>query len=243
MVAARSFLKVEHAPIRLGVMCTIGPGRFISVLSRFRHEHPEIELTLYEVVPARLHEMLINGDVDVAIITKPDDADFRLDFMPLFKERYCGVLPIGHRLYDRTTMQVTDIDGESFFLRVNCEMHQRINALLQSQGVSIMLAYRSEREDWIQTMIAAGLGVSIMPQHSVTSPALIVLPLVNPEVEREVCLATAVGRRPNPQVAPLIEAFRSYDWPATGASVQPLQEPEHRHWLQRFLRGSPERDK
>jgi|SRR5580658_550174 LysR family hydrogen peroxide-inducible transcriptional activator len=240
---ARLYLKEVHTPIRLGVMCTIGPGRFISLLSRFRHEHPDIELTLIEVMPNRLHRMLIDGEVDVAIITRPGDADFRLDFVPLFGERYCGVLPIGHRLHDRSSMRMRDIDGESFFLRINCEMHERISSLMQAQGVSIMQAYSSEREDWIQTMIAAGLGVSIMPQHSVTSPAVIVLPLVEPEVIREVCLATPAGRQPGPAIATFIDAFCTYDWPDTGAGVQPpLHQAEHRHWLQRLLRGSVDRD-
>src|SRR6266404_2883116 len=48
--AARGFLKLDNAPLKLGVMCTIGPLRFMSFLSSFRSNHPGIELTLTEGV-------------------------------------------------------------------------------------------------------------------------------------------------------------------------------------------------
>ena len=39
-VAAQSFLKLEAAPLTLGVMCTIGPLRFVGFLNDFREQHP-----------------------------------------------------------------------------------------------------------------------------------------------------------------------------------------------------------
>ena len=39
---ARSFLRLEAAPLTLGVMCTIGPMRFVGFLNAFREEHTGI---------------------------------------------------------------------------------------------------------------------------------------------------------------------------------------------------------
>src|SRR5271166_6771741 len=55
---ATRFLRLEGAQLTLGVMCTIGPLRFVSFLSRFRGMHPGIDLTLIEAVPHRLCELL-----------------------------------------------------------------------------------------------------------------------------------------------------------------------------------------
>ena len=52
-VAARSFLKLEAAPLALGVMCTIGPLRFVGFLNDFREQHPGIEVSVIENVPGR----------------------------------------------------------------------------------------------------------------------------------------------------------------------------------------------
>src|SRR5271154_2069380 len=48
---ATRFLRLESAQLRLGVMCTIGPVRFVSFLSRFRADSPGVEITLTEAVP------------------------------------------------------------------------------------------------------------------------------------------------------------------------------------------------
>src|SRR5271165_4360527 len=42
------FLCLDGAPLRLGVMVTIGPVPFVSFLSRFRLDHPGVEITLTE---------------------------------------------------------------------------------------------------------------------------------------------------------------------------------------------------
>ena len=43
---AQSFLKLNEAPLNLGIMCTIGPLRFVGFLNRFRTETPGIELAM-----------------------------------------------------------------------------------------------------------------------------------------------------------------------------------------------------
>src|SRR3569833_2138048 len=52
--AAQSFLQLRDAPLRLGVMCTIGPVRFVSFLSRFGADHTGIEVSLTESIPDEL---------------------------------------------------------------------------------------------------------------------------------------------------------------------------------------------
>jgi LysR family transcriptional regulator, hydrogen peroxide-inducible genes activator len=47
-IRAKQFLKLEHAPVKLGVMCTIGPIYFMGFLSDFQAKHPGVELTLID---------------------------------------------------------------------------------------------------------------------------------------------------------------------------------------------------
>src|SRR5258708_38622275 len=70
--AARGFLKLDNAPLKLGVMCTIGPMRFMSFLAQFRSDHPGIELTLAEGVPDQLAKMLLARELDIAIMPQPE---------------------------------------------------------------------------------------------------------------------------------------------------------------------------
>jgi DNA-binding transcriptional LysR family regulator len=67
---AKGFLKLEHAPVKLGVMCTIGPIYFMGFLSDFQAKHPGVELTLIDGTAEKLNELLRNGWLDLAILAQ-----------------------------------------------------------------------------------------------------------------------------------------------------------------------------
>src|SRR3954469_25195671 len=56
---ARKFLSMEQAQIRLGVMCTIGPARFMGFLAGFQTAHPGCELTLIKGLTSVLSRVLM----------------------------------------------------------------------------------------------------------------------------------------------------------------------------------------
>jgi DNA-binding transcriptional LysR family regulator len=74
-------------------------------------------------------------------------------------------------------------------------------------------AYRSEREDWIQSMVMAGMGICFLPEFSPVLPGLHTRRVIEPEVRREVCLVTVSGRRFSPAVATFVRALKAYKWP------------------------------
>jgi len=82
--------------------------------------------------------------------------------------------------------------------------------------------YRSDRDDWILAMVAAGLGFAFMPQYSITErPDIVVRPLVEPEFWREVNLVTVRGRPHSPAIGALVrEAMRTQWLGAAALAVQ-----------------------
>ena len=73
--------------------------------------------------------------------------------------------------------------------------------------------FRSEREDWVQAMVLAGIGFAFMPEYSVTLPGLMQRPLVDPVVERAIVVATVPGRRYSPAVEALMRSTQTFAWP------------------------------
>jgi LysR family transcriptional regulator, hydrogen peroxide-inducible genes activator len=70
--------------------------------------------------------------------------------------------------------------------------------------------YRSDRDDWILAMIAAGLGFGFMPEFSIPSSGVVARPLIEPEFWREVNLVTVRGRPHSPAVGAFVrEAMRT----------------------------------
>jgi LysR family transcriptional regulator, hydrogen peroxide-inducible genes activator len=210
--AARAFLKLEHAPLSVGVMCTIGPARFVSFLTEFRKKNPGIRLTLLEAPPQRLSELLLDGKIDVAIMAQPEPFHERLDTMPLYAERFVIGFPVNHPFEARNAVALRETDGQSYLDRINCEYASFIDTLYEKQGVSLNVEYRSEREDWIQILIAAGMGIAILPEYSATVPGVLVRPIVEPEITRQVSLVTIAGRRFSAAVSAFVRGLRAHRW-------------------------------
>ena len=113
---AKRFLRLDSAHLKLGVMCTIGPVRFVSFLSRFRADNPGIEITLTEAVPDRLCDLLQKGELDVALVARPDGFPAPLQSLP-------AVVPISFRSARRLT-------GNSFLFCTDHSPSRRRNTML-----------------------------------------------------------------------------------------------------------------
>jgi DNA-binding transcriptional LysR family regulator len=211
---ANSFLRMKDAPLSFGIMCTIGPLRCVGFLSRFQKEHPGIELTLTEETPARLTELLQEGKIDVAVMAQPDPFPERFDVHLLYRENFVVGFPPGHRFEAMNAVRVADVGGESYLSRINCEYYDQLTDICVKCDAPLKDAYRSEREDWIQSMVMAGMGICFLPEFSPTMPGLHTRRLIEPEVVREVSLATVSGRRFSPAVATFVKALKAYKWPS-----------------------------
>lgn len=218
--AARRFLRLEGAQLTLGVMCTIGPLRFAGFLNAFRAGHPGIELTLVENVPGRLSEMLLGGEIDIALMAQPGGFAEPLRAVPLYEERFMVACAHGHAFAQRNAIRLTDMHGQIYLQRINCEYRDLLAEQLRQLGVEILRSYRSEREDWIQVMVAGGMGVCFLPEYSAVLPGLLVRPVVEPPLLRQVCSVTVAGRRWSSPVAALANALRTYPWPTSQAEME-----------------------
>lgn len=210
---ARRFLRLEGAQLTLGVMCTIGPLRFAGFLNQFRTAHPGVELTLVENVPTKLSEMLLQGELDVALMAQPGGFAEPLRTIPLYEERFMVACAHNHDFAARNGIRLVDMQGEIYLQRINCEYRDSLAEQLEERGVQILRSYRSEREDWIQVMVAGGMGVCFLPEFSALLPGLLTRPVVDPAINREVCCVTVAGRRWSSPAAALINALRQYRWP------------------------------
>jgi DNA-binding transcriptional LysR family regulator len=212
---AKGFLKLTDAPLKLGIMCTIGPLRCIGFLTEFRNKHPGIAITLKEAVPMALRQMLIEGEIDVALLAQEQPFDDRFEAVPLYDERFMVAMPAGHRLANQAEVRMPELSGEPYLSRVNCEFWDYLAKLSYDQGAkNFKTVYQSEREDWIQTMVAAGLGVSFTPEFTTIVGGVVMRPIVDPEVVRSISLVYIAGRRFTPAVATFVKSVKSFKWPS-----------------------------
>ncbi len=210
---AQNFRLLEKVPVRLGVMATVGHVRLARFLAQFEKAHQGLELSVSEGSTSELKERLSDGALDVAVMTLNGDLEAEFRVHPLYRERYVVVFPPDHRFGDFATVTLNDLSGEHYVDRLACEMREMVMAACAAQQIELYARFRSEREDWVQAMVLAGIGFAFMPEYSVTLPGLLQRPLVDPAVERQIAALTVPGRKFSPAVDALMRAASAFAWP------------------------------
>jgi LysR family transcriptional regulator, hydrogen peroxide-inducible genes activator len=210
---AKGFLTLEKAELRLGVLNSIGPLNFTSFLGGFHHKHPGVRLVITEGSPPRLIELMEQGELEVAIMAQPVAFPERFDTEPLYRERFMVAFPPGHKFAKLEGVRPADMDGQAYVRRLSCEYRAYIADTLTKQGAKYEVSYQSEREDWVQSMIKAGLGVTSMPEFSPVLPGLMTRPYIEPDIMRTVSLVTVAGRRHSPALSAFVKSVKGFDWP------------------------------
>jgi len=197
---AAAFLSLGDAPLSMGVMYTIGPARLVAMLDHLYRAQPGIQIKLRDGTPAGVLAALMAGETELAVLSRPETPPERLDLVPLYRERFVIAFPPGHRFNKLNAVRLEDMEGENYLLRAECELRDVIRRTREARGVNMTIRCQSQREDWIQSMILAGLGCAFMPESMPMMQGIETRPLMEEELQREICLAMVAGRRFSPAV-------------------------------------------
>jgi LysR family transcriptional regulator, hydrogen peroxide-inducible genes activator len=118
--AAKSFAKLDDVTLKIGVMCTIGPNMLADFFGGFRDRYPGVEIDLFDAPGYALGEMLLKGNIEVALYGLPEGIDERFHSLPLFGERFVIAVCSKHRFATMGTVRCRDLDQERYVNRANC---------------------------------------------------------------------------------------------------------------------------
>ena len=212
---AQACRRLEGVTLQIGVMCTIGPTILSDFVVAFRTSNPNVELHVRDLSLEAVQAELTEGRLDLALLATPEPLEFRFHGLPLFEERFVVALSPGHPLAEKNILSCRDLHDQAYVNRANCEYYDHIGDEFQKIGVKTRKVFASERDDWVQGMIKAGLGFGLFPEFCLTDPGLVMRRLVEPEFVRTIQLATVRGRPHSPAVGAFVRQARGFRWPQT----------------------------
>ncbi len=114
---------LNRGVVRFGVSAMMGSYYFTDVLLAFKQQYPNITVQLFEQGTAALEVMLLNGEVDIALIRSEQEST-QLRYTDLIKEPMMVGLPINHPLAKFDSMSLETfcqqplvLFREGYFLR------------------------------------------------------------------------------------------------------------------------------
>jgi DNA-binding transcriptional LysR family regulator len=160
----KSTLRAASAPqtLRVGVLRTLPTIHVVGVLRAFRQAHPDIVIELFEGPREELEKRLEQKKLDVCL-TSLNDATAGNASIALLTEPYVLAVNQGHRFAKLKSITLDDLQGEPFILRTSCETFKDTTALLLARGIRTRVVYRTDQDDRALGLVAAGLGVALMP--------------------------------------------------------------------------------
>ena len=209
---ARDYIDTASGTLKLGLMCTIGPVKMVGLFEDWYRNNQAIKLLLKDGTAPQLQDLLLGGELDAAIYCKPEPLDDRFHTLPLYSERFVVAFPPNHPWQEREEVCFKDLHGQAYLNRINCEYNEHIDSIMLKLGVEPHYPYESERDDWIQAMVMAGLGCTTIPEFAIAMPQMPWRPLVEPSVHRTINLVTVRGRQHGAAIGALVHAVKRYPW-------------------------------
>ncbi len=159
--------------LKLGVIYTIGPYLLPDLVRQMIKKTPQMPLMLQENFTVRLLEMLRTGEIDCAILAEPFP-DAGLAMAPLYDEPFYAAVPTDHPLASQRSVTSTQLKAETMLLlgAGHCFRDHVLEvcpefARFSSTTEGIAKSFEGSSLETIRHMVAAGMGVTLVPGLSV----------------------------------------------------------------------------
>jgi DNA-binding transcriptional LysR family regulator len=177
-------------------------------------ELPGLAVECHDVDVRHSEATALLADFDV-VVTHHDEhassaAGERVDAVHLLREPLDVALPPGHRLGATATLTLADLAAEPWIsVRAGFPVDDVLNSLAARTGTRPVVVQRINDFAITERLVAAGLGVALLPRYSTGWHRLLRRPLSDLRAGRHVEALVRVGTATIPRVAAVLHALRT----------------------------------
>jgi LysR family hydrogen peroxide-inducible transcriptional activator len=186
---AQELSGLSMGKVALGCMPTTGAHLLPPVLAAFKKTCPGVKVQIKEESSPGLARDLEEREIELAIF---DDAGLKpgLEHQILLTEDLLLALPSKHALAGKKTLGLRQVAGEPFILMKSGHGFRQITLdLFQKAGLKPDVVFESGGIETVQALVAAGLGISLVPRMVANRPGVAYVGLSQPRAERSLYLA------------------------------------------------------
>lgn len=165
--AARRAARGEVGSLRVGFTASAALNPVVpSAIRTFRRAYPDVALSLEEANTAPLSQGLREGTLDAAFLRPGDTGNEGLQLRLLSEEPLMVVLPSAHPIAERPEIELAMLKNELLLLyprAVGPAAYDTVIAACRAAGFEPEFGQSAPQIASLVTLVAAGLGVSIVP--------------------------------------------------------------------------------
>jgi DNA-binding transcriptional LysR family regulator len=202
--------------LRTASFPTAGATLMPQAIAGFRASHPGVEVTLAEGEPEEIGPRLRAGEFDLVLLFEFEDVGERLTAgmrrFDLLEDPLHLALPAEHRLARRKAKpRLADLQDEPWVqtsAASPCARH--VIRSCHAAGFEPHVAFESDDYQTVQSLVAAGVGVGLIPQLALSNPrdGMAIRELSPRSPVRTVFAATPRGAAVTPALATMLDILR-----------------------------------
>ena len=182
---------MEYGCISLAIVI---PQILPDLVRAFLADHPHVTFRLFHQHSSQtVQQQLEQGEIDLCI-TSPPIEQSGISWMTLMKDTIYLMVPPGHRLAGRQSIDLHEVEHEPFIsLKPGHTMRSLTDSFCQQAGFTPRVAFEGDESSTIRDLITAGIGVGFVSElrlRGIPKPTTgVVLSVKEPRCQRIIGLA------------------------------------------------------
>ncbi|WP_336968710.1 LysR family transcriptional regulator [Sphingobium aromaticiconvertens] len=212
---------MQRGHLSLACAPTIASTRLPAILTTFQQSFPSVTADIREIASIEMLDAIRAHAVDFGLGPRvPNAPEFH--FHPIMVDEICALIPRPMGFATAREISFAELARLPLLVVTDSSAIQSVlDEAQQVAGVTLNIKYEVRQVQTQIAMAAAGLGAAIVPRIAVPAlpdPRLVVVPIVDPPLSREIGIITMKGQRLSPIAARLVTMLQRL---LTGAANAP----------------------
>ncbi|MFC4101359.1 LysR family transcriptional regulator [Paenibacillus xanthanilyticus] len=195
----KEYLEPEKGVVRIAFPISLAAHVLPTAIYAFRKRYPEAKFQMRQALYRDLIDGVASGEFNLALIAPLPTGEKAIRSKLLFTEQIVALLPIHHRLADRTSIRLEELREDAFVTLPEGTIFRDIVWKACGEiGFAPHIAFEGDDIDALKGLVSAGLGVALMPEVTLVDNiphATVKIPLAEPEVTRTIGVISPTQRK------------------------------------------------
>jgi DNA-binding transcriptional LysR family regulator len=163
----------QRRNVRVGTVTSASVALLAPTIRAFHEHHPNTQVEILSAAQSRILASLLEGSMDLGLLNylEGDDLPPELEATELIRGRPVVCMRPENEFAAQPTLRVADLwMGPLIAMRPGYVMHRYLMRLLAGREQSF--SYASEGAEMGKQMVAAGLGIALIPDYSIIGDPL-----------------------------------------------------------------------
>lgn len=150
--------------LSMGISHHIGLHRLPPILRQYSQQYPDVKLDIDFMDSEQAHQLILHGEMDLAVITLSPTGEQQLQSMPVWEDPLTVTVAHNHPLAQYRSVNAEMLSQHTALPPgLNTYTGQIIKDLFDQRGLSMNIGMSTNYLETIKVMVSIGLGWSILP--------------------------------------------------------------------------------